>query len=273
GTTSSPQRRIASMPASAPPPASQACTRPIRPVGLVRRSAWSVGMRPIQYISCPRSQPPTLRAVSATANGRLLRKSGTPSPSIACSLGQRGATPGNPRSCYRNIGVAEVAPVTQREGRAARAGSLLGGALRAGAEQLDGVLHVAEPVLGAHPRGPVLHSGRIQLHGGSALPADPVVMVVPGEALAVQRLAVGRAQHVHLAAVGEHLHGPVHGGQADLLTPVPEHLVQLLGAAEVIGPVQQLSDGGPLAGHALHWPTSCSERLTSSGRSGCGSAC
>src|SRR5699024_2590030 len=76
--------------------------------------------------------------------------------------------------------------------RCSRRGSLLGGALGTGAEQLDGVLHAGEPVLGAHPRGPVLHSGRIQLHCGPALPADQVVMVVAGEALAVQRLAVGR---------------------------------------------------------------------------------
>src|SRR5690606_3153132 len=104
-------------------------------------------------------------------------------------------------------------------------------------------------------------------HGRSATPADQVVMVLPGEALAIQRLTVGRAQHVHLTAIGEHLHGPVHGGQANLLATVPEHLVQLLRAAEVVGTVQQLGHGRP-----LHWPTSCSERLTSSGRSGWGSA-
>src|SRR6476646_8020609 len=57
-------------------------------------------------------------------------------------------------------------------------------AVGAGAEDLEGVTHVGEAVLGTHPGRPRLHGRTLHLHGPAALPADQVV-VVTGRAGAV----------------------------------------------------------------------------------------
>src|SRR5665811_1827338 len=97
-----------------------------------------------------------------------------------------------------------------------------------------------------------------------------VVVLAPG-APAVDRLAVGGAQRIHLAAVCQRLQRPVDGGQPDLLPAFAQQLVQVLGRAEVVDLREQLSDGGALPGHPLHHRASSEVSTTSSATSGCGS--
>ena len=72
-------------------------------------------------------------------------------------------------------------------------------------------------------------------------------MVAALLAAAVDRLAVLGAQHVHVAVLGQALDGAVHGGQPDARPAGPEHLVQLLGAAELVDVLEQVQDLGALA--------------------------
>ena len=65
-------------------------------------------------------------------------------------------------------------------------------------------------------------------------------------AAAVDRLAVLGAQDVDVAVLGQALHGPVHGGQTDAGPAGPEHLVELLGAAELVDVLEQVEDLGAL---------------------------
>jgi len=58
----------------------------------------------------------------------------------------------------------------------------------------------------------------------------------------VRRLAVGRAQYVDLAGVGERLQSPVNRGQADGLARAAELLVDLLGGPEVVEIVERGRD-------------------------------
>src|SRR5262245_51875251 len=71
-----------------------------------------------------------------------------------------------------------------------------------------------------------------------------VVMALPAPAVPV--VAGRRAQHIHLAGVGEGLQGAVDGGQPDRSPVVPQHRVQFLGGVETLGSVQQLAQGRPL---------------------------
>ncbi|GAA3103306.1 hypothetical protein GCM10020254_56340 [Streptomyces goshikiensis] len=78
--------------------------------------------------------------------------------------------------------------------------------------------------------------------------------MLPGGAAAVDGFAVAGPQHVDLAGVGEGLEGAVHGGQAHGVTAVLEHVVQLLGAAELVHLVQRRGHGGPLpSGSSSYW--------------------
>src|SRR5699024_9160689 len=99
--------------------------------------------------------------------------------------------------------------------RATRRGSAAG---RAEAEDLDGVVDLAEAVLGGRPLRPRLDGGALDLLDPAAGPAHQVV-VVPGAAPAVEQLAVLVAQGVELVLVGEDLQVAVDGGQADRLPP------------------------------------------------------
>ena len=65
-------------------------------------------------------------------------------------------------------------------------------------------------------------------------------------AAAVDRLAVLRAQDVDVAVLGQALHRPVHGGQTDARPAGPEHLVELLGAAELVDVLEEVEDLGAL---------------------------
>ena len=85
-------------------------------------------------------------------------------------------------------------------------------ALRAQAEQLDGVPHVGEAGLGGDPLGPLLHGAALDFHAASAVAAGQVVVVHGGPALAVQRLAAGVPDGVHAALLAERLQVPVDGG-------------------------------------------------------------
>src|SRR5690606_16333437 len=103
-----------------------------------------------------------------------------------------------------------------------------GGAVRAGAEDLQGVRDVLEPVLGGDPLGPPLDGGPLDLDGTTAVAADQVV-VVPGAAHPVDGLTLVGAQDVDLAGLGERLEGPVDGGEPDVLTGLPQPGVEILG--------------------------------------------
>src|SRR5581483_10583263 len=122
-------------------------------------------------------------------------------------------------------------------------------AVRAGAEDLQRVGHVDEAVLGRDALRPALHRRAFDLHRAPARAADEMV-VVAAAAPAVDGLALGGAQHVHLARVGERLERPVDGGEADRVAPVLEQVVQLLCAAEVVHLGQHGGDCRPLAGGA-----------------------
>src|SRR3954454_23864705 len=65
-------------------------------------------------------------------------------------------------------------------------------------------------------------------------------------ALAVERLAVGRAQHVDGTRVHEDLQVAVHGRQADRVAAPPELGVQVLRATEADALLQQCLDGRAL---------------------------
>ncbi len=120
------------------------------------------------------------------------------------------------------------------------------GAVAAGAEDLDGVADVTEAVLGGDLVGPLLDRRTLDLDGLAAGPAHQVVVVIVGAAPAVDGLAVAGAQHIDLAGVGEGLQRPVDGGQPDRVTPVLEHVVELLRAAELVHLVECGRDSGPL---------------------------
>ena len=98
---------------------------------------------------------------------------------------------------------------------------------------VEGVLHVAEAVLGTDPLGPALDRRALDLHRAAALAAEQVV-VVAGAAGAVDRLTLGGAQHVD-RAVGRHrLQRPVDRGEADPVAGLPHDRVELLGGAELL---------------------------------------
>ncbi len=88
-------------------------------------------------------------------------------------------------------------------------------AVRACAEDLHRVRHVDVAVLRGDGLGPLFHGGALDLDGLAADAAHQVVVVVAAGAAAVDGLAVGGAQDVDLARVGEGLEGAVDGGQAD----------------------------------------------------------
>ena len=132
---------------------------------------------------------------------------------------------------------------TTREVAEAAASGLA--AVRAGPEDLQGVAHLGEAVLGGDRPGPALDGRPLDLDGPAAAAADQVVVVGVGAA-PVDRLAVLGAQHVDLAGVGEPLQGPVDGGQPDRLAAPAEQVVDLLGRAEVVEGVHRLDDREPL---------------------------
>src|SRR5690349_13384398 len=89
----------------------------------------------------------------------------------------------------------------------------LGDALRAQAEQLDGVPHVGEPRLGGDLLRPLLHRPALHLHAPAAVAAGQVVVVHARLALPVEDLAAGVADGVDVALLAERLQVPVDGGQ------------------------------------------------------------
>jgi len=93
-------------------------------------------------------------------------------------------------------------------------------AVRAQAEQLDGVPHVREASLLCHLVGPPLHGLAFDLDAATAVPAGQMVMVGVGLAPAVKRLAAGVPDRVDPASLAECLKMPVDRGQADLLAMV-----------------------------------------------------
>ena len=110
------------------------------------------------------------------------------------------------------------------------------------------------PVLRRDRLRPLLHRRALHLDRLAADPAHQVVVMVAGRAAPVDRLAVGRAQHIHLARVGEGLQGAVDRGQADRVAAVLEHVVQLLRAAELVHLVERRRHRGALPGRpASHW--------------------
>ena len=104
--------------------------------------------------------------------------------------------------------------------------------MRAGPEDLQGVTDVGEPVRRRGRVRPPLHAGAVDLDRAAAGAADQVVVVALGAA-PVGRIAAGGAQHVDLVRIREGLQAPVDGGQADLLPPPVQQLVQQLALAKM----------------------------------------
>src|SRR5690606_622192 len=121
----SPHRRIASTPRCAPSPLSARCARSCQPpVGWMCLSAWTVAMRPIQYVPWPRSMAPTRRKPKTSQKGSPERKSGRYSGTVV-RAGAGGAQPEEVE------GVLEL-------GEAVRRGHLLGPRLDEPAADLHG---------------------------------------------------------------------------------------------------------------------------------------
>src|SRR5690606_31279634 len=132
-------------------------------------------------------------------------------------------------------------------------------AARTQPEHVDDVFRLGEAVFGGDGAGPLLHSIRLDLHRGSALAADEVV-VVPGGAGAEQALAL-LLQRVSFALrlkVGERA---VHGRQPDGRAALPQYGVQRLRAHESGFALEGFPYGLPLPRVALHGTTT-SARLT-----------
>ena len=142
---------------------------------------------------------------------------------------------------------------------------LSGGAAGAGADDLDRVVDVDEALrLGDLP-GPPLDLAALDLHGPAAVPADQVV-VVPGAADPVDRLAVRAAQHVDRAGVGERLQVPVDRGQADRVAAAAQLGVQVLGAGEAVAAGQRRARPRRPAGSTVPSVPSSAHSPTGTGR-------
>ena len=119
-------------------------------------------------------------------------------------------------------------------------------------EQLNSVFHLAESVLRSDRLGPRLHGIGVEFHGQSATTADQVVMVDTAFTFAVDHLAVGSTQRIHLTGIGQDLQRAVDRGQSNGLTQVVQHAVQVLGAAKARRAGQEIGDGSTLPGGAGH---------------------
>src|SRR5699024_9841981 len=127
-----------------------------------------------------------------------------------------------------------------------------GAVITAQPEHLQRVVHVGEAVLVGDRVHRALELRGEELHRAAAFPAHQVV-VVPGVlALAVQRFAVPRDQHVARGGARERWEVAVYGRQAHRLPVGPWLRLDLLGAAEVVLPRERLQDRGALAGVPLH---------------------
>src|SRR5271155_853613 len=91
-------------------------------------------------------------------------------------------------------------------------------------------------------------------HAAPALTAGQVVVVHGGPALAVQQLAAGVPDGVHVALLAERLQVPVDGGQADMLALAAQLGVDLLGTAEAGQPDQRRGQRLRLPGPARPRP-------------------
>lgn len=86
----------------------------------------------------------------------------------------------------------------------------------------------------AGDRGRPAFDGRTLHLDGAAAMATHEVVVMSARASAIDRLAVVASERVDLPVLGQQLHRPVDGGQADRLAPLRQQVVQLLGGAEVV---------------------------------------
>jgi hypothetical protein len=125
-----------------------------------------------------------------------------------------------------------------------------GRAVRAGAEDLDHVVDVHEPVLLAHRPGPALDGRVVEFDGAPARPAGQVVMVPGRRAAPVDRLPLAGAQDVDLAVLRQVLQSPVDGGQPDAVPAVAQAGMDLLGADEFRRLAERHRHGVPLPGLA-----------------------
>ena len=120
----------------------------------------------------------------------------------------------------------------------------------AGAEDLEVVTDLAEPVLRSHRVGPPLHRRSGDLDRTTANAADQMMMVAR-RATAICRLTLVGSDGVEFAYFGHQLQGPVDRGQADPLSLMPKVVVNLLCCPEVVAIGEDFLNGGPLPGLAL----------------------
>src|SRR5215510_4591480 len=128
-----------------------------------------------------------------------------------------------------------------------RSPSCEGGAVGAGAEDLDVVGDSHEAVFGADLFGPSLYRRALNLDRAPAIAAHEVVVMAVGAA-PVDRLTVPSAQNVHFPGVGQRLQCPVDRGQADGVTARTQDRVNVLCAAKVVDFVEDRRDRCALPG-------------------------
>jgi hypothetical protein len=114
--------------------------------------------------------------------------------------------------------------------------------------ELELVAVVREPMLTSNLLRPTLNLGTLHLDRGSATPAHEVVVMLIHLASSVKGLPAIRQDDVDLPGSRQGLEGAIHGREADPAILVPESVVNFLGAPKTSGAVEQLRDGGTLAG-------------------------
>ncbi len=105
-------------------------------------------------------------------------------------------------------------------------------AVRAHAEEFDGMSDLGEPRLFGYLLGPAFHVTPFYFHAAAAVAAGQVMVVGVGLAAAIQDLAGSVPDRVDSAALAQGLEMPVYSRQADLLAAFTQLGVDLLGAAE-----------------------------------------
>lgn len=109
-----------------------------------------------------------------------------------------------------------------------------------------------EAVFACGPVGPAFDCGLGDFNSVTALTAHQVVVMFLALASTVSVPVALGAYHVDLAVAGHGLQRPVHGGQRDRFPVIAQHCVQMLGAAEVLCPLQHLVQGQALPGPPFH---------------------
>jgi len=124
-------------------------------------------------------------------------------------------------------------------------------AVRAGAENFEGVGDVDEPMVAARSSGPPFDFGSFDFDGDPALTTYEVVVMLVAGAAAVAGFAVVTSEGVELARFGEGPYLVVDGGEGDVLALGLKLGMEVLGGAKPIGGIEDSGEGALLARRAL----------------------